>query len=176
MVARGRSGARARAIPQTARATTATAATLSPCSQPASPTSNIRRPYANAISAMRRRQREAEPRRDTAQQAGAGDADGDADLAAGGARKELAQRDEIGVGRLVQPLASNHVLVPEVAEVRHRPAEGGQPKPRRDPQHLQDAPDARLPAASPARARSPATVSSAIGGAPASGSSRPNQG
>ena len=51
-MARARSGASARAIPQTAKATTATAATLSPCNQPASATSSTRRPYAKATSAM----------------------------------------------------------------------------------------------------------------------------
>ena len=51
-VARSRSGQSVRAIPQTARATTGTATSFSPCNQPAplaAPTSP--RPYANAIKA-----------------------------------------------------------------------------------------------------------------------------
>ena len=45
---RGRSGARLRAIPHTAWATTATATTFSPCSHPASATPSDCTPYANA--------------------------------------------------------------------------------------------------------------------------------
>ena len=41
MVARVRSGARVRAMPHTAKATTATAATFRPCSHPASTRSNV---------------------------------------------------------------------------------------------------------------------------------------
>src|SRR5262249_29143491 len=85
----------------------------------------------------RGRQREAQPRRHAAKQPGPGDADGDADLAASWAWEELAERDEIGVGGFVQPPAPGHVLLAEVAEVRHRPAKGGQPQARGDAEHLQ---------------------------------------
>lgn len=51
-VARSRSGASERAMPQTALATTATAATFSPWSQPASATPSRWRPNANATRAM----------------------------------------------------------------------------------------------------------------------------
>src|SRR5438128_3472521 len=70
-----------------------------------------------------RGEREPEPRRHTAEQAGAGDADGDTDLTAGWAREELAERHEIDIRGLVEPLASSDVLFTEVADVRDRPAE-----------------------------------------------------
>ena len=38
--------------------------------------------------------------------------------------EELAERDEVGVVRLVDPPAPHDVLVAEVAEMRDRPAEG----------------------------------------------------
>ena len=52
MVARSRSGARDRAIPHTALATTATAAIFNPCSHPASVTPSRWRPKAKTTRAM----------------------------------------------------------------------------------------------------------------------------
>ena len=51
IAARNLPEARPGAMPQSAFATTATAATFSPCSQPASATSNVARPYANSTIA-----------------------------------------------------------------------------------------------------------------------------
>src|SRR2546428_14023836 len=82
-----------------------------------------------------RGEREPEPRRDTAEQAGTGDADGDTDLTAGRAGEELAERHEIDIPGLVEPLASSDVLFAEVADVRDRPAAGGQPEPCLASQH-----------------------------------------
>ena len=70
----------------------------------------------------------------------------DPDLAAGRPRQELAERDQVGVGRLVDPLAAVDVLLAEVAEVRDRPAERGQPEPRGD---APAPPAATRPCASP---------------------------
>ena len=61
---------------------------------------------------------------------GAGQADADADLAARRTRQELAQRHEVGIGRLVEPAAALDELLPKVAEMRDRSAERGEPEPQ----------------------------------------------
>ena len=72
------------------------------------------------------------PGRERARQAGAQQADRDADLAAGRAGQELAERDDIGIGCLVEPAAARDELVAEIAEMRDRAAEGGQAEPQED--------------------------------------------
>ncbi len=81
-------------------------------------------------------QGEGEPSRGHAQRAGAHQPDRHAHLAGGGTRQELAQRDEIGVGLLAQPLPAPHQLLAEIAEMRHRSAEGGEAELQEDAEHL----------------------------------------
>ena len=84
---------------------------------------------------QRRRHREADPSRERARHARPQHADDDADLAACWSRQELAQRDDIGVVRLIEPAAALDELGAEEPEMRDRPAEAGQPEPR---EHAQD--------------------------------------
>ena len=67
--------------------------------------------------------REAEPGGDPAHHPGTSRPDQDPDLAAGRAGQQLAERHEVGVGRLVEPAATLDVLAPEVAEVGDRSTE-----------------------------------------------------
>ena len=62
-----------------------------------------------------------------------------ADLAARGPGQELAQRDEVGVGAVVEPPPPLHVLRAEVAEVRDRAAERGQSEAQRHEEDLDHA-------------------------------------
>jgi hypothetical protein len=57
--------------------------------------------------------------------------------AAGWTRQELTQGDQINVCLVVEPLASDDVLVAEVAQMRDWPAEGRQPQARGHRQHFQ---------------------------------------
>ncbi len=68
---------------------------------------------------------------------GAQHADRNADLTARRAGKELAQRHDVGILRLVDPPTSDDVLLAEVAEVGDRPAEGGQPEACGHAEHFQ---------------------------------------
>ena len=86
----------------------------------------------------RRGQGESQPRGESAEQAGAQDADRHADLTAGRAGQELAERDEIGVLRFVDPAPPHDVLVAEVAEVRDRSAERGEAQTHRGAQHFEE--------------------------------------
>jgi hypothetical protein len=81
-------------------------------------------------------QGESGPGRDRAREAGAGEADADADLAAGRPRQELAQRHQIRIGSLVEPMTAGHELLPEVAEMGDRPAKGGEPQPQEHCEHF----------------------------------------
>jgi hypothetical protein len=65
----------------------------------------------------RRWQREAGPCRKTAQIAGAHQADGKTDLAAGGAGQELAQGHEIGIGRFGEPFAPDDKLLAKISGI-----------------------------------------------------------
>jgi len=71
---------------------------------------------------QRRWHREAEPGGERARQTGAQDADRDADLAARWAGQKLAQRDDVGERRLVEPSAARDKLGAEIAEMRDRSA------------------------------------------------------
>ena len=84
------------------------------------------RPVCDERHRDRRRQGEAGPGRERAEIACAHEADGEADLAARRSGQELAERDEIAEGPLVEPAALDDERVAEIAEMRHRPAEAGQ--------------------------------------------------
>jgi hypothetical protein len=86
---------------------------------------------------QRRRPGEPDERGDRAGHAGARQAEAHAHLRAGRSGQELAERDEVGIAPLVHPTAAAHDLLVEVAEVGHRPAEGGQAEAREREQHLQ---------------------------------------
>ena len=122
IVARARSGARLRAMPQTACATTATATTFSPCSQPAVRVANACTPIANSDQRNRRGQREAEPGRQPAGSPARRIPIAMPTWLLAGPGQHLAQRHQVGVRRLVHPLPRLDVLLPEIAQVRHRPA------------------------------------------------------
>jgi hypothetical protein len=83
-----------------------------------------------------RRQGEAAPRRHAAQPAGARQAEAHADLAARRPGKELAQRHQVREAAVVEPATALHELGAEVAQVRHRPAEGGQAEFQERAQHF----------------------------------------
>lgn len=68
--------------------------------------------------------------------AGAGDADADANVAARGAREELANADEIGVGLLVEPPASLDILHTKIAEMGNWAAKRREPEPQRGEEHF----------------------------------------
>src|SRR6516165_3407707 len=57
-------------------------------------------------------------------------ADGETHLARGRPGQELAERDQIGVALVVEPAPPVHELLAEIAEMRDRSAEGGQPEPQ----------------------------------------------
>jgi hypothetical protein len=74
-------------------------------------------------------QREAEPRRERARQLRLGEADPDADLARRRTGQKLAERHQVGIAGLVDPAPAHHEGVAEIAEMRDRPAERGEPEP-----------------------------------------------
>ena len=78
---------------------------------------------------QRRGHGEGEPRGKAAQKAVAAEnAEGKADLAGGRSRQKLAERDQVRIGRLVEPFAAHDELIPVIAEMGDRAAEGGQPQ------------------------------------------------
>ena len=79
-----------------------------------------------------RGRRESKPGCERPGQPRGGEADSHADLAARGARCELAERDEIRVRPVVQPLPPRDEFLAEIAQVRDRPAEGGEPELEKD--------------------------------------------
>ena len=76
----------------------------------------------------RRWQGESGPGRQQPQPARAAQPQRHTDLAAGRPRQELAQGDQIGVAAVIQPAATLDELRAEIAQMRDRPAEGGQPQ------------------------------------------------
>ena len=125
------------AMPHTAWATTATAAILRPCSQAASSDPNRSIPEREQDEGDGRGQGEPGPGRERAGEPGAVEADADADLAAGRPRQELAQRHQVRIGGLVEPMTAGHEFLPEVAEMGDRPAERGQPQPQERDEHFE---------------------------------------
>jgi len=74
-----------------------------------------------------RRHGEGEPRRKATQKAFAAEnAEGKADLARGRSRKKLTERDQVRIGRLVEPFAAFDEFIAEVSEVSDRTAKRGQ--------------------------------------------------
>jgi hypothetical protein len=94
----------------------------------AEPTVECRDAIGKENQRERRWQRERGPRRERADIAAAYQADGDTDLTRCGAWKKLAKRHQIGVAAFAQPLPSLDELAPEIAEMRDRTAERGQPQ------------------------------------------------
>jgi len=84
----------------------------------------------------RRWQGEGGPGGEGAEPAASHEAEGKSDFAAAWARQKLAQRDQIGIRRLIQPAAANDELFPEVADVGDRSAERGQAEFGECRQHL----------------------------------------
>lgn len=93
--------------------------------------------YAKSMRAMADGMVQSEPRGNPAQDAGAFDADCDSNLTARGSRQKLAERHDVRVRPLVQPAAPFDEFLPEIAEMRHRPAEGGQPQPPEHREHFE---------------------------------------
>src|SRR6516225_7708809 len=77
-----------------------------------------------------RRQREADPGCERSGIPAPQKADGEPHLARRRSGQELAERDQIGVALVVEPAAAVDELFAKIAEMRHRPAEGGQPEPQ----------------------------------------------
>ena len=71
----------------------------------------------------RRREGEPQPAEDAAEPTGPERADRDPELAAGRTGEGLAEREEVGEARLVEPSAALDVLAAEVGDVGDRPAE-----------------------------------------------------
>jgi hypothetical protein len=69
-------------------------------------------------------------------EAGAQSTDADADLTARRSRQKLAERNDVGVGRLVEPASPLDKLGPEIAEMRDRTAERSQTQAKKNAQHL----------------------------------------
>ena len=61
-----------------------------------------------------------------AQRTGAPQAQRKADLARGRTGQELAERHEVCIGRLIEPLAAQHQFVAEIAQMGDGPAKGGE--------------------------------------------------
>src|SRR5205807_957836 len=80
------------------------------------------------------RQREADPGRHRTEQAGAHQSDRDPGLAAGRAGQELPQRDDVGIGAVVEPFAALDEFGAVVTEMGDRSAEAGQAEPQEDAQ------------------------------------------
>ena len=85
-------------------------------------------------------QRKAGPGREPAAIAGAHQADGKSDLAAGGSRQELAQTHEIGIGLLVDPMAAYDELVAEIPDMSDRSAKAGDAELEEDEQNFEGEP------------------------------------
>ncbi len=84
------------------------------------------------------RERESEPRRESAGHPGAERSDRDAELAAGRAWERLAQRHQVAERRLVEPRPAFHVFPPEVPDMGDRTTERGEPQPQGSREDLDD--------------------------------------
>ena len=85
-----------------------------------------------------RRQRESQPGGQSTQVARPQQPHGEAHLAAGWPWRELAQRHQVGVALLVDPLPAAHVLLVEIPEMSDRPTERGQSELRRHPEDFKE--------------------------------------
>ena len=59
--------------------------------------------------------------------------DADAHLAGGRPRQHLAKRDEIRIGAVLDPAPARDEGLAKIADVRHRPAERGEPQQEKGP-------------------------------------------
>ena len=76
----------------------------------------------------RRGERETRPGRHRAGESRLREADADPHLAGGGPRQHLAERDEVGIGAILDPAPARDEGLAEIADMRDRPAERGQPQ------------------------------------------------
>src|SRR6201999_4661690 len=76
------------------------------------------------------------PARHPAEISGTHQSDRKSDLAARRPRQKLAERDEIGIGLLVEPAAAGDELVAKISDMGAWPSEASQAKPEKDQQHL----------------------------------------
>ncbi len=126
-----------RAMPHTAWATTATATTLRPCTNPAGmPSPPAENPRPNNASAKADGSVKPYPSRQRTTPATTHQPQRHTHLAAGRARQELAQRHQVCVAVLREPTAAHHKFITEIAQVGHRPAKRGQPQAQEHPEHL----------------------------------------
>lgn len=84
----------------------------------------------------RRRQGEPRPRRETAGITGPHQTNGKSHLAARRAGQKLAQADEIRIGALIKPPASDDKFIPEIPDMRDRSAKAGNAQPEEDQENL----------------------------------------
>lgn len=66
-------------------------------------------------------------------------AERNADLTARGTGKELAEPDDAGIGRLIEPLAAFHKLFAEISQMRNRTAKTRAAQPEEHQQNLERA-------------------------------------
>ena len=85
----------------------------------------------------RRWEREGGPSGETPEIAGAHESKGEQYLAAGGTREELAQADQIGKGRFIEPASTNDEFRAVIADMGDRAAKTGQPELQADEQDFQ---------------------------------------
>jgi hypothetical protein len=130
-LARSRSGHRLRPMPQSACATTATATSLSPCSQAAvGQRADMREQQREGGHRQCRRQGEAQPGGQRAAQTAAHQPQPDAGLRTRRAGQELAQRHQIAIRLRRQPAAPLDELAAEIFQMRNRSAERREPQRR----------------------------------------------
>ena len=125
-------------MPHTAWATIATATSFRPCNRPEPDRSFERaRTIGEENEKNGGRQRESGPGGKAAESAGTHQSEREPDLAARRAGQELAQRDEIGIGLLVEPAPAHHEFVAEIADMSDRTAEAADPQFEEDQQDLE---------------------------------------
>ena len=88
---------------------------------------------------QRRRQGEAEPRRESAGQTSAQHAENNADLTARRPRQELAERDDVGIGRFIKPLAALDEFGAEIPKMRDRAAKARDAQSKERQKHFEKA-------------------------------------
>ena len=91
-----------------------------------------------------RGQGECRPGGERAERAAAQETERESDLARGGTGQELAERDQIGIARVVDPAPAHDQLVAKIAEIRDRPAERGEPELQECQEHLECGPGSVL--------------------------------
>src|SRR6516165_3088788 len=89
----------------------------------------------------RRGQGEADPGRDAAKHTRTVQPDTEPDLAGGGARQELAERQQRAIFLAIKPFLAVDEAAAEIAKMRHRPAKGTYAQQEKRPQDLEGAQD-----------------------------------